>query len=88
MLCQICGRETPEDFQEKHHLIPRSKKGKETIIVCCDCGNQLHLLFTIKQMEYTYNTLEEILANEKVQSWVKWIRKKKDFGTVCMKVKK
>ena len=71
MLCQICGRETPEDFLEKHHLVPRCKKGKDIIDVCIDCGNQLHLIFSIKQMEYFYNTLEEILANEKVQKWVK-----------------
>ena len=88
MLCQVCGRETPEDRLERHHLIPKCKKGKETIDVCIDCGNQLHQLFTIKQMEYTYNTLEEILANDKVKTWIKWISKKKDFGSVCMKIKK
>jgi len=88
MICQICGREPPESFLEKHHLVPKCKKGKETIDVCADCGNQLHALFSIKEMEYTYNNLNEILLNERVQKWIKWIRKKKEFGAVCMKVKK
>lgn len=88
MICSICRRETPEGFQESHHLVPRCKDGKETIDVCCDCGNQLHNFFTIKEMEYTYNTLETILADERVQTWIRWVRKKKEFGTVCMKVKK
>lgn len=86
--CSICGRVPPEEYLEKHHLIPRSKKGKETIDVCSSCGDQLHHLFTLKEMETTYHTLESLLSSEKVQTWIKWISKKpQDFG-VCMRKKK
>lgn len=88
IICPICRRETPEAYIEKHHLVPRVKHGKETIDVCCDCGDQLHNIFSIKELEYIYNTLETILANERVKTWIRWIRKKKEFGTVCMKEKK
>jgi len=83
--CSICRRES--QHLEKHHLVPRAKHGKETIEVCHDCGDQLHLLFDNRQLKYELNTLEKILANEKVQIWIKWIRKKKEFG-ICMKRKK
>lgn len=87
MKCSICHRETPEAYAEKHHLVPKSKHGKETIDVCKDCGNQVHQLFKIKELQTTYNTLEALLSNERVQTWIRWISKKKEFG-FCMKAKK
>ncbi|MDD5649791.1 MAG: HNH endonuclease [Candidatus Nanoarchaeia archaeon] len=86
--CSICRRETPEKFLEKHHLTPASKGGKggKTILVCIDCGNQIHLLFTNNELRDSYNTLEKLLEHPKIKTWIKWIRKQK-FG-VCMKEKK
>lgn len=85
--CQICRRLTPDTYLEKHHLTPRCKKGKEKIPVCCDCGNQIHNLFTNKELETEYNSIESLLANDRVQKWIRWIRKRHDFG-VCMKTLK
>lgn len=90
MNCQICQRPTPIEHLEKHHLIPKAKHGAklDTIFVCSCCGNQLHLLFSNKQLAKEYNTLEKILANEKIQKWVKWIRNKPNDFSVCMRRKK
>jgi len=87
MKCSVCDRETPDFCLENHHLIPRAKGGKEKILVCCDCADQLHNLFSIKELRDSLNTIEAIKSNVKVRTWVKWIRKKKEFG-VCMKLKK
>ena len=84
--CSICTRDTPDIYMEQHHLIPKAKKGKQTISVCMDCGNQLHQLFSLNELRDTYNTVESLLSHEGLQKWVKWIRKK-DFG-ICMKKKK
>jgi 5-methylcytosine-specific restriction protein A len=86
-ICSLCERSVPSTYIEKHHLIPRCKNGKGTVSLCIDCGNQVHLLFSIKELEKTYNTLEALKNNEKVQKWIKWIQKKNDFG-VCAKIKK
>jgi hypothetical protein len=88
MLCLICKRDVEENYIERHHLIPKCKKGKETINVCRDCGNQLHKIFTIKEMTKYYNTLEKILDNEKIQNWIKWIQKRPHITNVCMKTLK
>ena len=85
--CSICRRNAPDEYTEKHHLVPKSRKGKKTIIVCHDCGNQIHKIFSNKELEKQYNSLESILANEEIQKWIKWIQKKKRFG-FCMKSKK
>jgi hypothetical protein len=95
--CAICGRPTPEEYQEKHHLVPKSRSHRKkhrkneaeikTILVCTNCGDQLHSLFSIHELENIYNNLETIIADERVQKWIKWIRKKKGFS-VCVKTKK
>jgi len=85
--CPICKR-TPsaEGLLEKHHLKPKCKKGKDTILVCTDCGDQIHQLFTNKELAKEYNTPEKLLAHPKIQAWAEWVKNKK-FG-ICMKSKK
>jgi hypothetical protein len=87
MICSICGRNIPDNCTSKHHLIPRCKKGRVLIVCCTDCGEQIHKLFTIKELENEYNTLESLKAHPKMQTWIRWIRKKREFG-FCMKSKK
>ena len=87
-LCSICRRETPDIYMERHHLIPHYKKGKITIPTCRDCGDQIHKLFDIHELRTQYNTLEALLTNERVQKWIKWIRKKPNEFGVCMKALK
>ncbi len=55
--------------------------------MCIDCGDQLHRMFSIRELQQTYNTVERIRGDERVQRWVKWIRKQRSFG-MCMKTKK
>ena len=86
--CPICEREVFWEYLEKHHLTPccRKGKGKETIQTCLDCGDQIHQLFTNKELDKEYSTIEALLANPKIQKWKKWVKNKK-FG-ICMKRKK
>jgi len=86
--CPICKREVPEGCWEKHHLIPKSKKGKETLLVCISCGDAIHKLIPLKELEKEYNTLEKILSNDKIQNWVKWVSKKPNDFSICMRAKK
>jgi 5-methylcytosine-specific restriction protein A len=82
--CQLCDRENL--FLTKHHLIPRGRHNKRvkrdnegneknTTPMCRSCQNQIHSLFTNKQLERDFNTIEMLKANEDVQRWIKWIRK-------------
>lgn len=100
-ICQICKRETPDGLMENHHLIPRSLSKRKkfvkwfknrdnlvTIKSCRSCSDQVHQLFTEKELAENYNTPEKLLANEKIQEWIKWIRKKPNDFSVCMKSKK
>lgn len=84
--CPICGRRLLEKYSEKHHLVPRCKKGKELIILCVDCARQIHQIFSISELTHTYNTLESLLSHPKIREWGKWAHNK-NFG-ICMKSKK
>jgi NMD protein affecting ribosome stability and mRNA decay len=95
--CLICNRNIPANLLEEHHLIPKClnkrKKYKkfpknQTIKVCIDCGNQIHQLFTEKELADNLNTLEKILENEKIINWQKWIAKKPNDFNINMKSKK
>ena len=83
-----CNRVVPEKYQEKHHLVPKCKKGKETVAVCRNCGDQLHKLFEISELNKKLNTIEGIKSNEDIQKWIKWISKKPNDFSVCMATKK
>ena len=86
--CPICHRLTLRQHQEKHHLVPKVKGGKETLLLCKCCGDMLHKLFTIKELEKKYNTLESIQGNADVKKWASWISKKPNDFSVCMATKK
>lgn len=74
MICSICKREGDSYYFEKHHLIPQSNS--DTIDVCIQCGDQLHLLFDNNFLKTELNTLEKIKQNEQVKKYVSWVRNK------------
>ena len=88
IICPICERDVPTEYQEQHHLIPKQKKGRKTVVVCCNCGDMLHKLFTNQELAKKYNTIENINLNESVQKWAKWANKKPNDFSICMKTKK
>ena len=84
--CRLCGRD--EQRLTEHHLIPRerhnkkvkrelnSKERNKTEGICRPCHSQIHDLFTNKQLEREFNTIELLQAQESVKTWIKWVRKR------------
>lgn len=88
--CELCGRD--DTYLNFHHLIPKfvHKKGKFTrqyekeymsehgIWICkYHCHSQLHRFFTEKYLAEHLNTLEKLLANQKVTDYIEWHKKQK-----------
>lgn len=75
--CEICEKEAPLTF---HHLIPRKCHGNKWfrknfekedmktrgIYVCHKCHSYIHTIAGEKELGRKYNTLESLLANEKM----------------------
>jgi len=74
IICRLCKRVV---FRiTKHHLIPKQKNTDgRTIEVCIPCGKQLHALFTNGELK-KLDTLEKLLAQPRVTTWVAWIKNK------------
>ena len=86
--CELCGREGRE--LTAHHLIPRMRHNKKvrreqgkgrnkTADICSPCHRQVHHLFTEKELERSYYTIELLLASPEVAAWVEWVGKRPNW---------
>ena len=76
LTCPLCERQIALDYTTKHHLIPKSRKGKETIRLCRDCHKQLHVLYSPKELQKRMSTIELLKLDDKVKTWIDWISKR------------
>lgn len=54
----------------------RNKKA----FICRPCHSQIHRLYTEKQLEREFNTIELLKTQPDVQTWIAWIRKRPHVG--------
>jgi len=82
--CPLCGREMIVGKKvSKHHLIPKSEKGKETLYLHDICHQKIHSVFTEKQLAKKYNNVEALLTNAEIVKFVEWVKTKPvDFYVV------
>lgn len=88
-ICPLCNREVPHCSD--HHLTPRSRGGTETLPLCLDCHKSVHAFFTNKELEDKYNTVEELLGDEKFAKHILWLSKQdanRRYRTVRVSEKK
>jgi hypothetical protein len=84
--CSICGR---EETLTRHHLIPRTrhhnKKNKrdfdraavrEVVGICRPCHSQIHEVFSEKELERDFNTIEKLKNHPEIAKFASWIRNK------------
>ena len=74
--CPICHRILLEGTYDEHHLVPKTFKGKETIIIHRMCHTKLHATFSENEMYQFYHTVERIIEHPEIQKFIKWISKK------------
>ena len=73
--CKLCNREL-DDTADRHHLIPKSKKGTDVVLLHRVCHDKIHSLFSEKELADYYNTIEILLTNDDIKTFVKWVKKK------------
>ena len=76
LVCELCKRKGILKVTE-HHLIPREEGGKygPTAWLCEDCHNQIHALYTNRELAVRLNTLDSLEKDDKIMSYLKYIRK-------------
>lgn len=83
--CPICLHFYTRKELTRHHLVPKSRKGHETVLICAACHNQIHAIFDEKELERRLNTIEALVESEEFRPFVKWIRKRKPTSKVRVK---
>jgi 5-methylcytosine-specific restriction enzyme A len=76
-LCSLCRRQVPADMLTKHHLKPRERGGtaEHTTPMCRPCHKQLHAIFSNRQLDEFYDSVETLRSLPQLQPFLKWIRK-------------
>lgn len=71
--CEVCDT---DNAIQRHHITPVSQGGRssEGINCCVDCGNQVHMLFTNKELA-KFGNLETLLRQEEMAAYVEWKKK-------------
>lgn len=85
--CPLCGREA---HLVPHHFVPKSVQSEnwfkknftpaqfeEHVMVCVDCHNAIHKFHDSRELGQNINTLEKIMADDKIMKFAKFAAKQK-----------
>jgi len=78
--CPLCER--PNLHPTDHHLVPKCRGGKDTLTLCRDCHRAVHEVFTNKELEKAYNTVESLMADERLRKMICYIARQDPGGRV------
>jgi hypothetical protein len=72
LACFLCGRPIGEKVQW-HHVVPKSRGGREKVPVHPICHRTIHATLTNKELERCYSTAEALRAHPKVAKFLQWV---------------
>ena len=76
LICPLCDRVIPHSQRDAHHLIPKSKGGRETQYLHRICHRQIHAFFRETELAKQFNSVEALLAHPGIQRFVAWVKTK------------
>jgi hypothetical protein len=56
-------------------MVPKSRGGRVTETLCRDCHKAIHSMFSNKELEAQYHTVESLMAHEQFARMVRFIAK-------------
>ncbi|MFY8084835.1 MAG: HNH endonuclease [Rubrivivax sp.] len=77
-VCPLCERPIPAPQQDRHHLVPKSRGGRETAYLHRVCHRQIHALFTEAELARQYASAEALLQHPEIRGFVAWVKTKPD----------
>jgi hypothetical protein len=78
VVCPLCDRAIPPAQRDAHHLVPKSKGGRQTTLMHRVCHRQIHAVLTEAELARQYATVDALLAHPELKVFVAWIRTKPD----------
>jgi hypothetical protein len=74
--CALCERDV--QHVSRHHLIPKSRGGREVVGLCQACHKTLHSFFTNLTLSKELYTLDSLRAEPEIARYLAWVRKQPD----------
>ena len=79
IICGLCNRPIPLDApQSVHHLIPKSKGGKNgpTVTLHHICHKDIHITLSDAELSRTYNNIEVLKTHPRLARFISWVKKR------------
>lgn len=76
LTCPLCGRHVLLRNMSDHHVVPRSRGGKEKALLCFACHRKVHSLFTNRELEAEYHSVEKLKSHPQMQSFISWLSRR------------
>ncbi|MCE7949354.1 MAG: HNH endonuclease [Chloroflexi bacterium CFX4] len=76
LICALCERRVSR--VSRHHLVPKSEGGTETVDLCSPCHATLHKFFTNRTLARQKYTIAALQQDPDIQRYLAWIRKQPD----------
>lgn len=74
-LCFLCGRQLGRRV-EYHHVVPKSRGGRETAPVHPICHRTIHRTLTNKALERDYASADALRVHPEIARFIAWIADK------------
>jgi 5-methylcytosine-specific restriction endonuclease McrA len=74
--CPLCGRPLGSVQVDRHHLIPKTFKGKEQFFVHKICHRKIHSVFTERELSQTYHSWEALRGDPDIRAFIDWVARK------------
>jgi 5-methylcytosine-specific restriction endonuclease McrA len=74
--CPLCGRPLGTVNIDRHHLVPKTFKGKDQYPIHKICHRKIHSAFTERELLRTYHTWEALREHADIQAFIAWVAKK------------
>lgn len=78
VICPLCDRPIPPSQRDAHHLVPKSKGGRETTWLHRICHRQIHALFTETELQRHYASVSALREHVEMARFLQWVRRKPD----------
>ncbi|MFS2024149.1 HNH endonuclease [Massilia sp. GER05] len=74
--CPLCGRPLGTVNIDRHHLIPKSLKGREQFPIHKICHRKIHATFSERELLRTYHTWDVLKEHGDIRAFIEWVMKK------------
>ncbi len=73
-LCALCRRPLGDPSRaERHHLVPRSRGGRQAVLLHAVCHRKIHSLFTEAEIARHYASIDALRAHPEIRKFVRWL---------------